>query len=358
MRLDIEEVGVTERRPTLRSVAEAAGVSPMTVSNAFNRPELLTPETRRHVLRTAADLKYPGPDPAGRSLRLGRADTVGLVLPELLVDAFADPGLLSFMRGLTCELTNASQALLLIPMEGDRTYPLIKTSIVDVLIMSSLARDDPAIALARQRSIPLVTVGSPKLRGVPFVSVDDKLGVELAAHHLLEFGHQRFGVIGLRGSRSEAGLPDRRYMEVRAEHFALTLHEAGIDAGQITVWQADANDRESGERVARALLALGPQSRPSAIFAVTDVLALGALSAASSLGVSVPRNLSVVGFDDVAEATAASPPLTTIAYELFRQGQAAATAALAVSRGANAPALSLAPRLVVRKSSGPPPRSS
>jgi DNA-binding LacI/PurR family transcriptional regulator len=344
---------VAERRPTLRSVAEVAGVSAMTVSNAYNRPELLSPETRRHVLRTAAALKYPGPNPAGRSLRLGRSDTVGLVLPERLVDAFADPGMLSFMRGLTSELTRASQALLLIPLEDDRTYPLIKTSIVDALILSSLTRDDPAIALARMRTIPFVTIGSPKLRSVPFVGVDDKRGVELAARHLLDLGHQRFGVIGLNASRAESGLPNRNYMQVRAEHFAQTVLQAGIKPEHVTTLYTDANDRASGRRLASHLLEQGPRARPSALFAVTDILALGALSEAASRGIPVPRGLSVVGFDDVPEAAAGDPALTTIAYELFQQGQAAAVAALAVGRGEKAPPVSLAPRLVVRQSSGP-----
>ena len=102
-------------RPTLRTVADAAGVSLMTASNAYNRPDQLSAATRERVLATAAELGYPGPSPAGRSLRLRRSDTIGVLLTERLPYAFADPGLLAFLHGLATGLAEAGQALLLIP---------------------------------------------------------------------------------------------------------------------------------------------------------------------------------------------------------------------------------------------------
>ena len=98
-------------RPTLDTVAQAAGVSRMTVSNAYNRPDQISGQTREKVLRIAAELGYAGPDPAARSLRRGRAGTVGVLLTERLPYAFADPGMLAFLHGVATELADSGQAV-------------------------------------------------------------------------------------------------------------------------------------------------------------------------------------------------------------------------------------------------------
>src|SRR5664279_3592073 len=102
-------------RPTLDDVAALAGVSRMTVSNAFNRPDQLSAATRLRVLESAAQLGYAGPDPAARSLRRGRAGAVGLLLTERLSYAFTDPGMVELLRGVAGALTDAGQGLLLVP---------------------------------------------------------------------------------------------------------------------------------------------------------------------------------------------------------------------------------------------------
>src|SRR6195952_5905427 len=102
-------------RPPLDTVAAAAGVSRMTVSNAYNRPNQLSAATREHVLAAAQALGYAGPDPAAASLRLGRTGTVGVVLTERLPYAFADPGLITILHGIATELSEAGNALLLVP---------------------------------------------------------------------------------------------------------------------------------------------------------------------------------------------------------------------------------------------------
>jgi DNA-binding LacI/PurR family transcriptional regulator len=260
--------------------------------------------------------------------------------------------LLSFIQGLSSELTVANQALLLIPLGEDGTFPLIQTAIVDALILSSFGQRDSAIELAKRRKIPLVTIGSPKLPGVPFIGVNDRQGAELAAQHLVSLGHRRFGVISRRAKGSPDG-PGRAYMQPRVDAFIGLLTSAGVDPVCITVIEADRNDRASGVEATHRLLAREPE-RPTALFAVTDVLALAALEAATSLGLQVPTDLSVVGFDNTADAERSTPALTTIAYELFEQGRAAAAAAVAVARGEQAETPSIPPRLVVRHSTAPP----
>src|ERR1700742_2448613 len=123
-----KQSATTERGPrlTLDSVAAAAGVSRMTVSNAYNRPDQLAAATREHVLETARRLGYAGPDPAAASLRLGRTGTVGVVLTERLPYAFADPGLIQILHGIATELSEAGNALLLVPAYGPDGESLLR----------------------------------------------------------------------------------------------------------------------------------------------------------------------------------------------------------------------------------------
>jgi DNA-binding LacI/PurR family transcriptional regulator len=322
---------VTPGRPTLETVAQAAGVSAMTVSNAYNRPDQLSEETRARVLAVAKEVGYAGPDPAGRSLRTRRADTIGVLLTEQLPYAFADPGMVSFLHGLASGLADAGQALLLVPTEGNAEHAHVRNALVDGFVLTSLVSGHPAVADVLGRRLPVVSWGHPKIPGVPRICVDNARAAAKAARHLLELGHTSFGVVTFGDSSpadpdSQALVPGVQLaMRARVSGFVRALSTAGIDPGSVSVVAGSRNSRTAGRDAAARLLA---DRRPTAMFGVTDVLALGVLDAAASRGIDVPQELSVVGFDDVAAAAASVPPLTTVAQSLFDQGRLAATVVL------------------------------
>jgi DNA-binding LacI/PurR family transcriptional regulator len=342
-------------RPTMSTVAQAAGVSPMTVSNAYNRPDQLSPATRERVLQVAAELGYAGPDPAGRSLRRGRSGTVGLVLTEELPYAFADPGLLAFMNGLATELAAAGQALLLIPTTSDPTNALIRGALVDALVLRAMPADHPAMAAARERGVPLVVGGGPRIPGVPFVGIDNARAAGQAAEHLLELGHRRFGLVTVPPPDLAGGVPPMPGLHERTRGFTATLVKAGVDPSRVTTAQAKQNTRAAGRVAARALLHPPPADRPTAVFAVTDVLAFGVLDAAAGLKLPVPSQLSVVGFDDIDEAARSAPGLTTVSHPLFEQGRAAVQMVIAAVEGRTVRPPRLTTHLVLRETTAPPP---
>ena len=323
-------------RPTLETVAQAAGVSAMTVSNAYNRPDQLSEETRARVLAIAKELGYAGPDPAGRSLRTRRADTIGVLLTEQLPYAFADPGLVSFLHGLASGLADAGQALLLVPTERNAEHAHVRNALVDGFVLTSLVPAHPAVADVLGRRLPVVSWGHPKIPGVPRICVDNGRAAAKAARHLLELGHTSFGVVTFGSdavgeeSDDEAGarpfVPGVQLgMRARVSGFLRALHAEGIDPASVSVVAATRNSRAAGREAAARMLA---DRRPTAVFGVTDVLALGVLDAAANRGVDVPQQLSVIGFDDVAAAAASVPPLTTVAQSLFDQGRLAASVVL------------------------------
>jgi DNA-binding LacI/PurR family transcriptional regulator len=348
---------VKEARLTLDSVAAAAGVSRMTVSNAYNRPDQLSAATRSHVLKVAAELGYAGPDPAGRSLRRRRAGTVGVLLTEQLPYAFADPGLVSFLHGVATELGGAGYALLLLPTEGNAEHSLVRNAIVDGFIVATLAVRDPAVADVIARKLPIVTWGNLRLPGVPRVGVDNAKAAQDAGRHLVDLGHRSFGVVTFGASKGQdAGLDDEAAavdvpgtylsMRQRVSGFRRALLDAGVSADAVTVIDASANTRAAGERAVGELLARSPA--PTAVFAVTDVLALGALHGAITAGIDVPGALSIVGFDDIDDAARSTPPLTTVSQGLLDQGRLAARLLLDAITGAPGAAPQVRAALVVR----------
>src|SRR4051794_11394480 len=350
---------------TLMTVARAVGVSPTTVSNAYNRPHKLTPALRERVLGTARDLGYPGPDPAARSLRRGRASSIGLLFGEALTYAFQDPAAVDFLRGLaegTARHNTVLQLIAALDVDGQEGASLLANAIVDGLVVWTLPERHPLLRLARERHIPLVIHGSPRLDGVPFVGIDDRAAARAAAEHLVDLGHRSLAVISQpfgpsrrprRRDPAKVGRPSYRVTRER-----LAGYTAAAPAAP-DVYEVAVNSRDEGHRAALALLDATP--RPTAVLAMSDELAVGALAAARELGLRVPGDLSVVGWDDLPSARAGDPALTTIAQSLHDQGRTCARLLIAATRGelAAEDLVHLAPwQLITRASTGPPPRGA
>jgi DNA-binding LacI/PurR family transcriptional regulator len=334
-------------RPTLDTVAAAAGVSRMTVSNAYNRPDQLSPGTRQRVLEAAGRLGYAGPDPTAASLRLRRTGTIGVVLTERLPYAFADPGLVTILHGIAAELSDTGTALLLVPGSAAGTESALRTALVDAVILCSVSPADPAVAAARERHVPIVTVGTPRLPRVPRVGANNRRSAAEVARHLLDLGHRRLAVLTTVTDVRAGRVRPIFYERVRG--FSDAVRAAGAE---VSVVCAEDNSRPAGREAAAGLLATAKRGRPTALFAVTDILALGVLDAAAEAGLSVPRQLSVAGFDDIGAAASSTPPLTTVAHDLFGQGRAAAALARRLIAGEPVRPPRIKTELVVRASTG------
>jgi DNA-binding LacI/PurR family transcriptional regulator len=349
---------VGTERPTLDTVAKAAGVSRMTVSNAYNRPDQLSAATRERVLAVAAELGYGGPDPAGRSLRRGSTGTIGIVLTESLSYAFTDPGLVSFLRGIADVLSPAGRAMLLVPTHAGGAEDLVRSALVDAFVVCSLGEDDPVVAAVRSRALPLVTMGSPRLKGHPFLGIDNTAAAGLAADHLVGLGHKRLAVVGVPTTMTLAPdgpvVPSRGGFRRRVEGFVAAASRGGVDPTSITVVEAWNNSTDAGREAAAPLMT--GRRRPTGIFAVSDALALGVLGAAADADLHVPGDVSVVGFDGIDESSYSRPPLTTVAQDLRDQGRTAGTATLSLLDGKQPRLPKVTPELVVRASTAPPRR--
>ncbi|WP_410671994.1 LacI family DNA-binding transcriptional regulator [Amycolatopsis sp. cmx-4-68] len=346
------------RRPTLDDVASAVGVSRATVSNAYNRPDQLSSRLRERVLRAAADLGYAGPDPTARSLATSRTGAIAVLLDTSLSTAFSDPALSLTLDALTRVVDPHGHALLLLPGGPDGGPPAARVlaAQADVAVAYSLADGTAALDSVRARGLPLVVIDQPLLPGVARIGCEDRRGAALAARHLVELGHRRFGIFAACSRVTPGGgaLPvdsaaNAAFRDTR-ERLAGYLGELG--SASVVVEEAAGLSAESA--MAGAFALLGRTPRPTALLCMSDQLALAVLAAAGQLGISVPDELSVAGFDDSPPAAWSSPPLTTVRQDLAAKGRIAGELVLGLLAGGAAPSLVEVPvSLVVRGSTGP-----
>ena len=366
-----EEAGASSgrsggRRVTLARIAEELDVSAMTVSNAYNHPDRLSGVLRGRIFETARRLGYHGPDPVGRSLRRQRTDVVGVLYSNPLSYAFDDPAAVSFLSGLSSVTEEADLGLLLVPaargVSGERDPRAAAQAAVDGFVIYSMSDREPLLAAALGRRLPAVVVDQPFKAGVPFVGVDDEAAARTAAEHLLHLGHRRFAVASFALSpdvRDGIANPVRQeraafsVSRLRLRGYRAALEDAGLPWSGVPVYECPGSSKEFGQRAAGALLS--PGRGPTAILALSDQLALGVIAWATGRGLSVPEDVSVVGFDDIPAAAGADPPLTTVHQDHAEKGLRAGRMLVSRLREEDGPGAGpLATRLVVRGSTSPP----
>lgn len=367
-----------ERKVTLQTIADVVGVSRMTVSNAFSRPDQLSAPLRSRILATAEAMGYVGPDPAARGLARGAVGAVGL-LTSSLRHTFSDEISTRFLGAITRELAPTGLALTLLPTPEPADVAPAWDVAVDAAIVYSCLPGSPAIRLLRRRRVPLVHVDQPPDDAAPSVNVDDRAGARAAAQHLLALGHRRIGIVTV-GLGDGSGLDLRTPAELLAATTAHAPHErlrgwleALHAAGVVPVVARQPDNYVDTDAGAAALLEAGGLT---AVLCFSDAVAEGAVRAAHARGLRVPEDLSVVGFDDNGLAVWTDPPLTTVRQDVDAKGRAAVGALLdllaahpstpgggrrrAARHAASDPPptasrVTLPTELVVRGSTGPPP---
>jgi DNA-binding LacI/PurR family transcriptional regulator len=191
--------GSKSKGVTLAQIAAELQVSVATVSNAFNRPEKLSPSLRSQIFDTAQAMGYYGPNPVGRSLQGGSTRAVGWVITEELSYLVSDPATLPFMQGMADELQRAGMGLLILPCSpnGDVGDRVIGSALVDGFV-ATYPKGSAHFEAIRRRGLPVVVVEQPTDSGHSEIMIDQRGGAAMAARHVIELGHQRFGIVSLK----------------------------------------------------------------------------------------------------------------------------------------------------------------
>jgi DNA-binding LacI/PurR family transcriptional regulator len=335
------------RPATLADIARHAGVSVMTASRAVNDSGYGSEEARKSVLEAVEKLNYRPNIPA-RQLKIRRLDAIGILLPDIanpfsseLVNGIKqvfDP------EGYTVFIATSNRSV----QQENASLQSFLDHRVDGLIVATrgTAMGDKVLhSVARQR-IPLVTIGRPVgFRGIDSVTANHYQGASDAVTHLIKLGHKRIGFVGI---APENGKFLRRY-----EGYLTALKEAGIEARrEYTVGPEGGPAYATQEDGYRGMLQLAQLHRPpTAIFARNDFTAIGAMHAAHTLGLSIPGDIAIAGFDNIPLAAFTTPPLTTVEQPIAQQGQEAARFLLERIRGRSQDCAAIMEcRLIVRQS--------
>ncbi len=350
-------------RVTLQTIADHLGVSRMTVSNAFSRPDQLSASLRDRVLAVAEELGYGGPDPAARALASGTAGTVGVLLSETLTYSLTDEVAMAFLAGISDELTPTGLSLTLLSAAPEGDLVPARDVAIDGAIVYSCNPESSAVGWLMRRRLPLVFVDQAPAPGITSINIDDRLGARAAAQHIVDLGHQQVGIVttGFGGEfgvlADPLGATSSNTERQRMLGWLDALEAAGITP--TVVRQPHVNPDDIGYAAAQTLLDAG--DRPTAILCFSDAIARGVIRAVQDAGLQVPADVSVVGFDDNPISRRTTPALTTVRQDVDGKGRAAATAlTAAIERAKTRPPgrgrhLVLPTELVVRDSTQAPP---
>lgn len=310
----------------MAQVARAAGVSVMTVSYTYNQPDRVSPQAQSKVREAAERMGYPGPHPGARSLRRGRTGSLGVVMGEHLSYAFHDPQAARFLAGVADVCADHGLSLMLLPITGAPTdIERVARAAVDGFVVWTTADDDPVVDAVQATGLPAVVHGGPQRKDLAFVAIDDLTAARAVAAEAF-VAARRPAVLSFPLNRTRTQelvwgpSPENAMFRVTRQRL-LGIREAWRDLGgdwsDVRVAVCSRNDAADAEALAIDLFT-PPGRAPDAVAAMSDELALGVLRAAVSLGLRVPDDVAVSGWDDAAYA--ASAGLTTIAQSLRDQG--------------------------------------
>lgn len=337
---------------TLRDIAKRVGFSVTTVSRALGGYDDVAEDTRLLIVRTAAEMGYR-PNVMARRLQKQRTDTLGFVIPTF-GPRFSDPFFSELLAGIGNEAASHDYDLLVsthppdTPEESLAYERLVRERRVDGLVLTRTRIDDARVAFLLEQGFPFVAFGRTQAEcDFACVDVDGELGVFNATEYLIALGHRDIAII-LSPADVMFGL-HRRTGFLRA----LEAHGLAADA----VWEEMSDLTERGGYAAACRLLGGPR-RPTAIIACNDLTALGAMRAAREQGLDVGRDLSVVGFDDIALAEHANPPLATVRQPIYQIGRRICRMLIQILSGETLEIeerrVLFEPELVIRDSVGPP----
>lgn len=336
----------SKQTPTLEEIAKVAGVSRSTVSRVVNEEPNVREDVRERVWQVVEDLSYH-PNAAARSLARHHSQILGIVIPQAVTFIFGDPFFPTLLQGISDAASEQDYHLMLSMLsersaEKDFYRRALRSRMLDGVIISSALLDDPMIPQLIKDRTPFVVVGrTPHYPEVSYVDVDNVHGAQMAAAHLVHQGRRRIAIIT--GPLRTIPSTDR------LTGYQLALREAGLPVDQSLIAEGDFT--EVGGYVAMQKLL---PAKPDAVFAGSDLMALGAMRALRQVGARVPEDIALMGFDDAQVAAYTDPPLTTIRQPVYALGTTATALLLQlIESDTQDPVRAILPvELVVRRSCG------
>ncbi|AXI30825.1 LacI family transcriptional regulator [Priestia megaterium] len=303
---------------TIKDIARVAGVSVTTVSRALNGYSDVNEKTRQKIAAVARELDY-SPNTLARGLVMQKSKTIGLLVSGISRESVKDNFTFEVLCGVNERASTLGYDLILFNtntmMQREKTYTqLCRERRVDGAIIQGIKKEDPYLKEVVESDIPCVLVDIPvHSNSVGYVTTDNALGAKKAVKHLASLGHKHIGMIN--------GHEDAFVSQERLNGYRGALKECGLSFR--SEWVVSGNfEEKKAEKAARELI--NRHKEITAIFCASDLMALGALKACKELGLHVPKEMSIVGYDNIVLASYSSPNLTTVGQEVYEIGYEAA----------------------------------
>ena len=324
---------------SINSVAARAGVSIATVSRVLNNSKPVSAPTRERVLESVQALGFRA-NVFGRSLRKAESRLILVLVPD-----FSNPYYAEIVQGIDLVMRERGYNILLAGVSDNwtqdtSTLNLLNNKLADGVISLAHIEADAGIMGALKNTPWVACSEAPSIQDIPFVSIDHRQAAMDAVQYLLNQGHQRIALISADETYQWASLRHQGYVQV--------LQRAGMEIDPELIRVANKVEYAQGVRAAASLLSL--PNPPTAVFAVADTLAIGAIKTFKKAGKRVPQDIAVIGFDNVPIAEVFEPSLTTIGQPMRELGGAAAQTLLALLEGKNPASQTLAHSLILRNS--------
>lgn len=346
------------RRATLADVARAASVSTSTASVVFSGRTKVSDATRERVRAAAAELGYAGPDPRAASLRRGRSGIVAVVLEGQLRAAFLDPITIPMMDGITDGLASLGAGVLLLRDEpGEGEVSALTTAPVDaVVLIGCSGRTRASLEIVRSRGLPVVVIEGDAGEAIPRITLDNREAAAEVARHVRGLGHGHVATVTLPldSDRVRGRITGERLQRASIDVTVERLAGVRDVFPEVLAVSAGASSIDDGVIAGRALLT-DPATRPTAVLAQSDLLAAGVIRAAEDLGLRVPDDVSVAGFDGVRVDGIGPHMLTTMVQPAVEKGRAAGEQVARMLRGEPAGSLHFTCRFRIGTTTAAPP---
>ncbi|MDC3415988.1 LacI family DNA-binding transcriptional regulator [Aquibacillus salsiterrae] len=323
----------------IQEVARKAGVSVATVSRVINNYSGVTERTRQKVEKVIEELNYE-PSMLGRNLRTLESKLILVLIPSI-----SNPFYTEIINGIEETAINLGYNILLCetdsnPEHEQRYFGLLKKRMADGIISM-----DPAVNKAKlaelAESYPIVQCSEyDEDINIPYVTINNELAAYQAVKHLVKLGHEKVALIS----------SDERYLYARERKcgYERALNEFGITANEAFIYHTESISFEYGQHAMRKLLDL--KDRPTAVFALSDILAIGALKEINSSGLLVPKDIALIGFDKISFSNMTYPALTTVAQPMFKMGAAATNMLINRIKGMRVESMVMEHELIIRES--------
>lgn len=326
----MEEKKLKGKRVTINDIARISGYSKTAVSFAFNDPSRISSKACEIILKVAEELGYY-PDPLARKFSLQRHESIGFLLPQHIHFSFQNPYIMQVVEGIGSVCQQYGNTLTLIPPINESVLEAVRCAAVDGLITQGMSVEMEILESIRRRKLPFVTIDGIPSSDMPSINIDDAGAAYSIMSKVLEFGHRNIAIIGLAEVSYEKHAPES-IQRARLQGYRKALAEYGLDFSSPSIGlYTSETTMDEGRHVASILLQM--KNRPTCIVSMSDIVAIGCILQFTEQGVSVPDEISVVGFDNIVESSYILPPLTTVDQPAAEKGRKAAQMLFSIIQG-------------------------